>query len=161
MEASSNPLQVVVAIVRDSKTGGLLFQERQKLPYKGHFGLVGGKVDKGEERDDAIVREIKEETNLDVQHVTYLQVIHEMLMTNEKSHHVALHVYLADVIGQVQANVTEGQIHWLEEKHFNTNKPLYIPTDWLIVNAVINDEKLFSKISIEGNGDQYAIKAIS
>lgn len=161
METDSNPLQVVVAIVRDSKTGNLLFQERQKVPYKGHFGLVGGKVDVGEKRDDAIVREIKEETNLDVQHLTYLQVVHETLMTNEKKYQVALHVYIADVNGQIQANVAEGQIHWLDEKHINTNKRLYIPTDWLIVNAVINDEKLFSRISVEDNGNQYAIKAIS
>ena len=161
MEIDSNPLQVVVAIVRDSITGNLLFQERQKVPYKGHFGLVGGKVDEGEERDEAIVREIKEETNLDVQHLTYLQVVHETLMTNAKNHQVALHVYLADVNGQVQANVAEGQIYWLEEKHFNTNKALYISTDWLIVNAVINNEKLFSRISVEDNGNKYAIKAIS
>lgn len=161
MDTDSNPLQVVVAIIRDPHTGRLLFQERNKAPYLGYFGLVGGKVESSETRDDAVTREIKEETGLDVQTLTYLQVVHETMTSDENSHFLALHVYLVDAIGHVQANLIEGKVHWLDEDHFNTKKHLYIPTDWLIVNAVINEEKIFSSISVEDNGDHYAVKAIN
>ncbi len=155
------PMQVVIAIVRDPITGHLLFQERKRQPYKGYFGLVGGKVESSEQHEDAIVREVDEETGLKVLSHKYVQVIHETMVSNGKSSEVALHIYLAEVSGDIKANLTEGKIHWKDESHFNTCKRLYIPTDWLIVNAVINGGKLFNRILIEDNGTQYEIKAIS
>lgn len=48
----------VTVIQRDSQ---LLFQRRKKEPYKGHLGLLGGKRERGEYRDQALRREVKGE----------------------------------------------------------------------------------------------------
>ena len=155
------PLDVVIAVIRDSATGNLLFQERQKLPYKGYLGLVGGKVESGEKQETAISREIREEADLKVTRHKYVDTIHETLVSNGGTNEVALHIYLADVSGEINANLEEGQIHWIDKKHFHTNKSLFIPSDWLVVDAVINSKKLFSRILVEDNGSQYEIKQTS
>ena len=51
------------AIVRD---GRLLLVKRKRPPEAGCWNLPGGKVDFGERVEDAIVREIAEETGLKI-----------------------------------------------------------------------------------------------
>jgi ADP-ribose pyrophosphatase YjhB (NUDIX family) len=154
------PLQVVVAIIRNPRTGQMLFQEREKPPYKGHLGLVGGKVEPNEPHDEALVREVKEETSLEVNKLEYVHVIHETLVKQDSKKEVALHVYLVEAQGIIMPSLDEGQVHWLDDMHFNSRKELYIPTDWLIVNAVLNEGDLFGKILIEDKGENYEIKSI-
>ena len=42
----------------------VLFCKRQKDPYKGLYNFVGGKVEPGEESEDAAYRELQEETGI-------------------------------------------------------------------------------------------------
>ena len=51
-------------LVRDGK---ILFLKRNVEPFKGYWGLVGGHVEDNEPVKDALKREFKEETNLDVE----------------------------------------------------------------------------------------------
>lgn len=153
------PLQVVVGIIRDEK-GNMLFQERAKPPYQGHYGLVGGKVELDEVRDKAIVREIKEETSLDVSDFKYIEVINETLMSKDKTFQVALHLYLVKVDGIASPNLSEGEVHWVDEDHFFRKKEKYIPTDWLIVDTFLNNKTFFHEILVEDKGEHYEIKSI-
>ncbi len=153
--------QVAVAIIRDTATGYLYFQKRQKNPYKSYFGLVGGKVEPNETIADAIDREIEEETDLEIHSKQYLYVINETLTSSEGSRDVALHTYLVDVSGEVKENLDEGEIHLISQSYFLKNKNLFIPTDWLIVKEVIDGKKTFNRILVENNGTRYEIKEIN
>lgn len=55
---------IVRSIIRDSG-GKFLFVKRAKDPEKNKWSLPGGKIEHFEKAEDAIVREIKEELNLD------------------------------------------------------------------------------------------------
>ena len=57
-------------IVNDA--GELLLVRRAREPGKGKWGLPGGFVDRGESIEEALLREIEEETQLRVSHVEYL-----------------------------------------------------------------------------------------
>ena len=51
-------------VVFNPAKDAVLFCKRQKNPYKGLFNFVGGKVDPGEESEQAAYRELQEETGI-------------------------------------------------------------------------------------------------
>lgn len=66
-----NPSAAVACFIRNPE-GELLFVRRAKEPAKGTLDLPGGFVDLYETAEEAICREVKEETNLDVNEIRYL-----------------------------------------------------------------------------------------
>ncbi len=66
-----NMSAAVVAIIRNEKDD-ILFTFRSHEPAKGMLDLPGGFVDPGETAELALVREIKEELNLDVTEYCYI-----------------------------------------------------------------------------------------
>ena len=60
-----DPKLVVIVVVQHE--GKLLLGRRNMEPGKGLWSFFGGYVDRGEKVEEAAVREVKEETNLDVQ----------------------------------------------------------------------------------------------
>jgi len=60
-----DPKLVTVIVVRHE--GKFLLGRRNIDPAKGMWSFFGGYVDRGEKVEEAAVREVKEETNLDVQ----------------------------------------------------------------------------------------------
>lgn len=66
-----NPCSATCAFIVNSRNE-LLVVRRGKEPAKGTLDLPGGFVDNGETAEEGIVREIKEETGLDVTECRYL-----------------------------------------------------------------------------------------
>ena len=66
-----NPSSATAAFILNSK-GELLVVRRAKDPAKGTLDLPGGFVDNDETGEQGIIREIKEETGLDVKNIEYL-----------------------------------------------------------------------------------------
>jgi 8-oxo-dGTP diphosphatase len=64
-------LTVDALIIYEEK---IVLIKRKNLPYEGMFALPGGFVDIGETVEEAVVREAKEETNLDIDIVRLLGV---------------------------------------------------------------------------------------
>jgi len=61
----TNEVGAVIALIRNT-AGELLFTTRKFNPAKGMLDLPGGFIDLGETAEQAVVREVKEELNLDV-----------------------------------------------------------------------------------------------
>lgn len=66
-----NPRAATVAFIRNDRKE-LLVARRGKEPAKGTLDLPGGFVDPHETGEEAIIREVKEETGLIAEQVTYL-----------------------------------------------------------------------------------------
>jgi 8-oxo-dGTP diphosphatase len=63
MESQKPRITSAVLVMHDGK---FLLAERNKENYRGYWVIPGGGVEFGETTKDAAIREIKEETNLDV-----------------------------------------------------------------------------------------------
>jgi len=55
----------------------ILLIKRKTVPFKGYWALPGGRVDPGETVEQTIVREVKEETGLDVTLIRKVGEYHE------------------------------------------------------------------------------------
>ncbi|TFG18062.1 MAG: NUDIX hydrolase [Promethearchaeota archaeon] len=66
MKSKPQIQHAVDAIIEDDE-GSIVLIKRKYPPYKDYFALPGGGVEKGETPKKAVIREIKEETNLDVE----------------------------------------------------------------------------------------------
>jgi len=66
-----SPVTGVVCIIANA-AGEILLFRRAREPGQGLFGLPGGFVDPGESAHDAAIREVREETSLQVIGLTYL-----------------------------------------------------------------------------------------
>lgn len=79
--------------------------------------LPGGKVEKGEHFADALVREIKEETDLDVEVGDFCDAVQ-----NDYSHKrtVQLMMYLDDVEGQVKISEEHTEYMWADLEKIKT-----------------------------------------
>ncbi len=69
MSGARPVLGVSVALVR---AGRLLLVRRAQAPAQGHYAFPGGKVDYGETLRDAALREIREETGMTAQILTFI-----------------------------------------------------------------------------------------
>ena len=122
------PMLVAVVVVRHK--GKFLLGRRTIDPGKGMWSFFGGYVDRGEKVEDAALREVKEETNLDVQLEGLIGIYSE-----QGDSHVLV-VYQASII-ECEANVLVAQSEEVSELAFFTWEELpalAFPVDRHILN---------------------------
>jgi ADP-ribose pyrophosphatase YjhB (NUDIX family) len=86
-------LGVGALIFRDDS---ILLVERGKEPLKGYWSLPGGVVEVGEMLEEAIRREVREETNLEIEIVGVLEIFERIMRDGEgrPEYHYVLIDYL-------------------------------------------------------------------
>ena len=71
-------MKVAVAVITDNQQRILITQRPSHVPHGGYWEFPGGKLEKNELAELALIREIKEEVGLDVQQYQFLgQINHE------------------------------------------------------------------------------------
>jgi 8-oxo-dGTP diphosphatase len=107
-------LAVSAAIFRDGK---VLIVRRARPPANGLYTLPGGGVELGETLEEAVIREVKEETALDVEPVAlagYRQAIARDAQGGVERHFVILPFAARWIAGEVTLNEELGEALWLE-----------------------------------------------
>jgi 8-oxo-dGTP diphosphatase len=75
----SEPVKLkTVAAVIEYSDGRILLIKRRGEPFNGYWALAGGKLEDGETSEEGCLREVKEETGLDVEIITCLGVYKEI-----------------------------------------------------------------------------------
>jgi len=101
------------AIIKD---GRILLIKRKNEPFKGKWALPGGFVEYGEKVDDAVVREVKEETGLITKTKEILGVYSDP--NRDPRGHTVTVVFLLEIInGKLKAEDDADSV-----KFFNLNK---------------------------------------
>ncbi|MBS7659812.1 MAG: NUDIX hydrolase [Candidatus Bathyarchaeia archaeon] len=93
----------VVAIIDD----GVVLIRRANPPYEGFYALPGGFVEYGERVEDAALREMLEETGLEVRLKALIGVYSDP--SRDPRGHVVSIAYLADVVGGALKPATDAK----------------------------------------------------
>jgi len=106
-------LAVSAAIIRDGK---VLIVRRARPPARGLFTLPGGGVEPGETLHEAIIREVREETALDIEPLGLAG--HREVIARDRDHKVERHFVILPfaarwISGDVVLNEELAEAHWL------------------------------------------------
>ncbi len=96
--------------------GKIVLEKRGNEPSKGKWSIPGGLVELGESLEQAVIREVKEETCLDVENPCLIDVVDNVDL-DEKSkvkYHYVIIDYLVHVKnGTVQAASDAAELRWV------------------------------------------------
>jgi mutator protein MutT len=118
------PLVGVGAVIVDE--GRVLLVRRGNEPMKGHWTLPGGLVELGEGLLNAVVREVREETGLNVEVVELIELLDRIHREETRvRYHYVIADYLCRVTGGVlQAASDADAARWVERAEWNSHSVL-------------------------------------
>jgi len=114
----SRPFIGVGALIFDGAK--ILLVERGKEPLKGYWSLPGGILETGEKLEDAIRREVREETGLEVEPLSMFEIFERIMP--DPSGRVEYHYVLIDYLcrptgGRLQAASDVNRAAWVTEQN--------------------------------------------
>ncbi len=107
------PRVAVSAVVLDGER--VLLARRGRPPGQGKWSIPGGLVDLGERIEDALVREIEEESGLRVRLLGLCGVIDRVVREQDAvRYHYVIIDYVAEVVGgRLQAGSDAAEVRWV------------------------------------------------
>lgn len=128
-------INVVAAIIKNGEGKILITQRNFKKSQGGLWEFPGGKIEKGETREEAIIREIKEELTIEINVESYLG--EKVFEYPEKSINlIALNCRVKS--GNIYLTEHE-EARWVEKEELNSFK--FAPADIFIVKKLQGIEK--------------------
>ena len=127
-EFPEGPIVGVGAVVVHQ--GRVLLVQRGREPLKGKWSLPGGMLELGESLTQGVVREVQEETGLDVEAVELVELIDRIHKeSGPSSERVRYHYVIADYLcrvvgGTLQAASDADAVRWVERAEWNSHSAL-------------------------------------
>ena len=166
-----HPMPVVVAIIQKlekqdpngNERVSYLLIRRKSEPYKDCWALIGGKWDFGETLAHAIVREVKEETSLDVSFDSLVGIVNERLASENgevtKPAQFLLFVCRLSYHSGLATEQKEGAVDWFTSAELERLRESgeIIPSDYLMLAHFIEAPPLIhhevDMVASEGGRD--------
>jgi ADP-ribose pyrophosphatase YjhB (NUDIX family) len=124
------PIVGVGAVVVDR--GRVLLVQRGREPSKGKWSLPGGALELGESLVEGIVREVKEETGLEVEALELIELVDRIVRQPAPEggrirYHYVIADYLCRVVGgELQAASDADAVRWVERAEWNSHSALVL-----------------------------------
>jgi ADP-ribose pyrophosphatase YjhB (NUDIX family) len=130
-------LQVGVKIFLKNSEGKYLLVKRSTEKYKdakGHWDIVGGRIDIGSKLIDNLRREVKEETDLEITSEPRLIYAQDIIPNEEK--HVVRLTYIGETTGEPKLDMTENtEYKWLTIDEIRSMEDLDVYVKELLMNV--------------------------
>lgn len=113
---NASPIPAVSGVIINN--GRVLMVRRCNPPNLGGLALPGGKIHLGESTEDALIREVREETSLIITPVQLLDVVttFEHASTGKVERQYVIISYLSQVLGgSAKANDDACELQWLTQ----------------------------------------------
>ena len=123
MSKQKNVEVVAAVIVKDGK---ILATQRGYGEFKGKWEFPGGKIEQGETHEEALVREIKEELNAEIEVIDFLKTI----QYDYPKFHLIMHTYICTLKNDLKfvkhddKNMEYDDMRWLDKTELES-------VDWL------------------------------
>ncbi len=117
-------VHVAAAIIE--KDHQILIAKRLKGTHKDLWEFPGGKIEENESSKQALIREIKEELNADIEIKSYLTTINYTY----PDFHLLMDVYICKLAGNTMTLHDHSQIQWINP---NTQNIDWVPADILVI----------------------------
>ncbi len=122
-----------VVILDDDSNMLLLLRSAKSRWMPKKWGLPGGKIETGETPEEAAIREVKEEANLNVENLTYLKDLSDKWVDL---------FYTTDYDGDVQIDFEHDDYEWVSRadvEQYDTTPRIVEIFDWVLKNERTND----------------------
>ena len=145
MYKERNPLPVVLIALLDKNK--ILLAKRKREPYKGFYGILGGRQTFGMLTKDIVKKEVLEETGFSVKDksIETKGLYSEILLdkNSEPKNHFIFRVCKADVDKKVSDYLEKTDIEkfkWFDLPLSEEIKSKIIPTDLIMIEHVLSDK---------------------
>ncbi|MCR5146991.1 MAG: 8-oxo-dGTP diphosphatase MutT [Clostridia bacterium] len=125
-------IDVVAAVIRNDEGKILIAQRNLKKSQGGLWEFPGGKIEAGETKEDALIREIKEEMCIDIEVEKYLDE-KEFIYPEKTINLIALECKIIN--GKIQLMEHE-DVKWISKTELENFE--FAPADGFIVEAIKN-----------------------
>ena len=98
------------------KDGKILLEKRKNEPGKGKWSIPGGLVELGESVEQTVIREVKEETGLDVEKPEHIDVVDNIIRDENgevKYHFVIIDYFVKLKGGTLEAKSDAEELKWV------------------------------------------------
>jgi 8-oxo-dGTP diphosphatase len=96
--------------------GKLLLEKRKNEPGRGKWSIPGGLVELGENVEQTVMREVKEETGLEVENPEHIDVVDNIIRDENgeiKYHFVIIDYFVKLKGGKLEAGSDAGELRWV------------------------------------------------
>jgi 8-oxo-dGTP diphosphatase len=123
-------IEVVAAIIK--KEDKIFITRRADGDFADMWEFPGGKIEKLESREEALIREIKEELELDIDALKFLTTIDY----DYPNFHLTMHCYICEISGGKLNLNAHNDAKWITLDELDNQK--WVPADILVVEAIKN-----------------------
>ena len=124
-------IEVVAAIIK--KNGKYLATQRGYGDLKCGWEFPGGKMEEGEDREEALIREIKEELDAQINIEKYFTTVEY----DYKSFYLIMHCFICNLIDENISLLEHSNAVWLDKNELG--KLDWLPADIEVVESLIMD----------------------